>query len=85
LRPEYFRDPPGAVATLQLHLEQAFLRMDETDTKSDIFIILCSDQRDTVGITLDPDLGSWSRQHDPSVGLGQRRAEIKVEPADEES
>src|SRR6516162_9030809 len=50
---EYLGEPSGAVAALQLHLEQPILGMGKAKAKGGVFVVLGDDQRDPVGIALD--------------------------------
>src|SRR5215831_9176486 len=83
LRPEDLREPPGAIAPLQLHLKQPFLGMHKAQAISDVFVVLRYDLRHAVGIPLDPYLCFWSRENDTAFGLRKRRPKIEIEPGAE--
>ena len=81
--PEDLGKPAGAVAPLQLHLEQPLLGMHKPEAEGEVFVVSCDDMRHSVGIPLDPDLGLWSGQHDAAIGLRQCRAKVQIGSAAE--
>src|SRR5262249_21663094 len=73
-------EPPGTVAALQLHLEQAVLGMNKTKPKGGVLVVLGTYHRDPVGVALDADFSLRSGHDEPPSGLRQRRKEIEDEP-----
>src|SRR5215472_4343908 len=80
LGPESLCEPPGAVAALQLHLEQPVLGMCEAKAKGCVFVVLRGDQWDAVSVALDTDFGFRPGHGKPAIGLRQRRPQIEVQP-----
>src|ERR671937_171095 len=58
--------------------------MHETEAESGILVSLGDDRWDTVGVALDPYCGLRPGERNATLGLGQCRAEIKIERADEQ-
>ena len=50
---ENLGEPAGAVAALQLHLEQPVLRMGEAEPEGEVVVVLGGDRRYAVGVAGD--------------------------------
>ena len=72
LRPENLGEPSGAIAALQLHLQQPVLGMDKAEPKGGVRVVTSGDQRHAVGVALDPNCAFGSGSDDAAVELRQR-------------
>src|SRR6185437_17012106 len=84
-RPEPFREPAGAEAAHDVHLEEAVLSMDEAQCERGVAVGRCGDGGNAVFVATDAHLAAETAERQAPVLLRQRRAQPEKAAEDDEN